>query len=25
LVLVGRELWRGMQDFLLFMVKQGVF
>lgn len=25
LVLVGREFWSGMRDFLLFMVKQGVF
>jgi hypothetical protein len=25
LVLVGREFWRGMRDFLLFMVKEGVF
>lgn len=25
LVLVGRNFWRGMRDFLLFMVKQGVF
>ena len=25
LVLVGREFWRGMRDFLLFMVEQGVF
>jgi len=25
LVLVGREFWRGMRDFLLFMVDQGVF
>ncbi len=25
LVLVGREFWEGMRDFLLFMVKQGVF
>jgi uncharacterized protein (TIGR00730 family) len=25
LVLVGREFWRGMRDFLLFMVNQGVF
>ena len=25
LVLVGREFWRGMRDFLLFMVAQGVF
>jgi predicted Rossmann-fold nucleotide-binding protein len=25
LVLVGRDFWRGMRDFLLFMVEQGVF
>ena len=25
LVLVGREFWQGMRDFLLFMVEQGVF
>jgi len=25
LVLVGREFWRGMRNFLLFMVEQGVF
>jgi uncharacterized protein (TIGR00730 family) len=25
LVLVGREFWQGMRDFLLFMVDQGVF
>jgi uncharacterized protein (TIGR00730 family) len=25
LVLVGREFWRGMRDFLLFMVEQEVF
>ncbi len=25
LILVGREFWRGMRDFLLFMVDQGVF
>ena len=25
LVLVGREFWAGMRDFLLFMVDQGVF
>ena len=25
LVLVGREFWSGMRDFLLFMVDQGVF
>jgi uncharacterized protein (TIGR00730 family) len=25
LVLVGREFWRGMRNFLLFMVDQGVF
>jgi len=25
LVLVGREFWGGMRDFLLFMVEQGVF
>jgi uncharacterized protein (TIGR00730 family) len=25
LVLVGCEFWRGMRDFLLFMVEQGVF
>jgi uncharacterized protein (TIGR00730 family) len=25
LVLVGHEFWQGMRDFLLFMVKQGVF
>ena len=25
LVLVGGEFWRGMRDFLLFMVEQGVF
>lgn len=25
LVLVGREFWNGMKDFLLFMVEQGVF
>ena len=25
LVLVGEEFWRGMRDFLLFMVEQGVF
>jgi len=25
LVLVGREFWSGMRDFLLFMVKQSVF
>lgn len=25
LVLVGREFWNGMRDFLLFMVEQGVF
>ena len=25
LVLVGREFWKGMLDFLLFMVDQGVF
>jgi len=25
LVLVGREFWQGMRDFLLFMMKQGVF
>lgn len=25
LVLLGREFWSGMRDFLLFMVKQGVF
>jgi len=25
LVLVGQEFWRGMRDFLLFMVQQGVF
>jgi len=25
LVLVGRGFWRGMRDFLLFMVEQGVF
>ena len=25
LVLVGREFWRGMRDFLLFMVEQGAF
>jgi len=25
LVLVGREFWRGMRDFLLFMVDKGVF
>lgn len=25
LVLVGREFWRGMHDFLFFMVDQGVF
>jgi len=25
LVLVGREFWQGMRDYLLFMVEQGVF
>jgi hypothetical protein len=25
LILVGREFWRGMRDFLLFMADQGVF
>jgi uncharacterized protein (TIGR00730 family) len=25
LVLLGREFWKGMRDFLLFMVDQGVF
>jgi uncharacterized protein (TIGR00730 family) len=25
LVLLGREFWNGMRDYLLFMVKQGVF
>jgi uncharacterized protein (TIGR00730 family) len=25
LVLIGRDFWQGMRDFLLFMVKQGVF
>src|SRR5690349_16859389 len=25
LVLLGREFWSGMRDFLLFMVDQGVF
>ena len=25
LVLLGREFWQGMSDFLLFMVDQGVF
>jgi predicted Rossmann-fold nucleotide-binding protein len=25
LVLLGREFWNGMRDFLLFMVEQGVF
>ena len=25
LVLVGEEFWRGMRDFLMFMVRQGVF
>lgn len=25
LVLVGEEFWKGMRDFLLFMVEQGVF
>ena len=25
LVLLGREFWTGMRDFLLFMVEQGVF
>jgi uncharacterized protein (TIGR00730 family) len=25
LVLLGREFWQGMKDFLLFMVEQGVF
>jgi uncharacterized protein (TIGR00730 family) len=25
LILLGREFWNGMRDFLLFMVKQGVF
>ena len=25
LILVGREFWKGMRDFLLFMVDQGVF
>jgi predicted Rossmann-fold nucleotide-binding protein len=25
LVLLGREFWKGMRDFLLFMVSQGVF
>jgi uncharacterized protein (TIGR00730 family) len=25
LVLLGREFWQGMHDFLLFMVEQGVF
>ena len=25
LILVGREFWRGMRDFLLYMVEQGVF
>lgn len=25
LVLLGREFWKGMRDFLLFMVEQGVF
>jgi uncharacterized protein (TIGR00730 family) len=25
LVLVGEEFWRGMRDFLVFMVEQGVF
>ena len=25
LMLVGREFWQGMRDYLLFMVDQGVF
>jgi uncharacterized protein (TIGR00730 family) len=25
LILLGREFWQGMKDFLLFMVEQGVF
>jgi uncharacterized protein (TIGR00730 family) len=25
LILVGRDFWRGMRDFLLFMASQGVF
>jgi uncharacterized protein (TIGR00730 family) len=25
LVLLGREFWTGMKDYLLYMVKQGVF
>ena len=25
LILLGREFWNGMRDYLLFMVKQGVF